>query len=179
MLPKARSSSPSALESCRSRAIPYELDLELVRPDGAVRQVVARGEPLLGPDGKISGMRGTIHDITQRKRAEEIVRRDGERVETLSRIAWRLAERLDLEGVLRVVCDETARAMDVDVAVFSFYDPTSRAFRHGAACGLDAVAEELRSRAKGRARQARGRARRRDRPPGPALPAGIRVRADP
>ena len=118
---------------------PYELDLELVRPDGAVRQVVARGEPMLGPDGKVSGMRGTIQDITLRKRAEEIVRRDGERVETLSRIAWRLAERLDLEGVLQAVCDETARAMGVDVAVFSFYDPASRTFRHGAACGLDVL----------------------------------------
>jgi PAS domain S-box-containing protein len=137
--PESERRLAEAFEACRSRAIPYEIDLELMRPDGAVLQVVARGEPIPGPDGKVSGMRGTIQDITLRKRAEEIVRRDGERVETLSRIAWRLAERLDLEGVLRAVCDETARAMAVDVAVFSFYDPTSRTFRHGAACGLDGL----------------------------------------
>ena len=137
---RKRKAPREAFEACRSRAIPYEsYDLELVRPDGAVRQVVARGEPLPGPDGKVSGMRGTVHDITQRKRAEEIVRRDGERVETLSRVAWRLAERLDLEGVLEAVCEETAEALHVPAAIHSFYDPASRTFRHGAASGLGQV----------------------------------------
>lgn len=125
-----------AVEACRSRLGSWELDLELVRPDGAVRQVVACGEPLLGPDGTLAGMRGTVQDITRRRRAEEIIRCDAERVESLSRIAWRLAERLDLEGVLQAVCSETARAARVEIAVFSFYDPVSRTFRHGAACGL-------------------------------------------
>ncbi|MBK9964113.1 MAG: GAF domain-containing protein [Holophagales bacterium] len=128
-----------ALAACRRSLTPYELDLELVRPDGAVRQVIARGEPLSGPDGSVSGLRGTIQDVSRRRRAEEIVRRDGERVETLSCIAWRLAERLDLESVLLAVCTETARAMHSDAAVFSFYDPASRTFRHGAAIGLGDV----------------------------------------
>lgn len=128
-----------ALASCRVQLTPYELDLELVRPDGEVRQVVACGEPVLGPEGAVSGMRGTVQDITRRKRAEEIVRLDGERVECLSRVAWRLAERIDLEGVLQAVCDETARAMHVDAVVFSFYDPASKTFRHGASRGLGAL----------------------------------------
>ena len=45
LAPESERRLADALESCRSRALPYELDLELVRPDGAVRQVVACGEP--------------------------------------------------------------------------------------------------------------------------------------
>ncbi len=50
---------------------PYEIDLELVRPDGTTRWVEARGEVIRAAGGGIVGLRGTVHDVTERKRAEE------------------------------------------------------------------------------------------------------------
>ncbi len=50
---------------------PYELDLEMVRPDGSRGWITARGEAKRDGNGKITGLHGTAIDITERKRAEE------------------------------------------------------------------------------------------------------------
>jgi signal transduction histidine kinase len=49
----------------------YELDLEMVRPDGTTRWLIARGEALPDGAGRIAYLRGTVKDITDRKRTEE------------------------------------------------------------------------------------------------------------
>ncbi len=50
---------------------PYELECEIVRPDGNHGWIVSRGYPIIDARGKISGLRGTIQDITELKRSEE------------------------------------------------------------------------------------------------------------
>ena len=50
---------------------PYELELEQARTDGKRRWVTARGEITRDESGRIDGLRGTAHDITERKVAEE------------------------------------------------------------------------------------------------------------
>lgn len=50
---------------------PYALDVELVRPDGTKRWIIARGEAMHNSLGLIVGLHGTIQDITERKRYEE------------------------------------------------------------------------------------------------------------
>lgn len=62
--------------------------------------------------------------------------RSPERVEALYRSAGRFSRKLDLEGVLEAVCEETAGALHAPAAIHSFYDQASRTFRHGAASGL-------------------------------------------
>ncbi len=51
---------------------PYELDVEMIG-DGSRRWVTARGEVQRDADGRITGLRGTVQDITERKRAEEVL----------------------------------------------------------------------------------------------------------
>jgi signal transduction histidine kinase len=41
--------------------------------NGGRRWVTARGEAMRNPDGRITGLRGTVQDITARKRAEEML----------------------------------------------------------------------------------------------------------
>ena len=60
-----------AVEAALHTGTPYELDLEMVRPDGTHRWVRARGEAQRDAGGRIAGLRGTVQDITERKRAEE------------------------------------------------------------------------------------------------------------
>ena len=68
----------------------YELDVTALRFDGASIEVTTRGEPVLDTDGRIIGLRGTVQDITTRKRAEEAVRNsercERERAKELSTI---------------------------------------------------------------------------------------------
>src|SRR4029077_16284092 len=51
--------------------ISYELDLEMLRPDGTTRWIKARGEAVGDPRGHVVGLRGTEQDITERKLAQE------------------------------------------------------------------------------------------------------------
>jgi PAS domain S-box-containing protein len=62
-----------AMDRAMKTGMPYELDLELIRPDGTTRWIAARGEAVRDPNNQITKIRGTAQDITERKRdAEEI-----------------------------------------------------------------------------------------------------------
>lgn len=50
---------------------PYELDLEMIRPDGTIRRVIARVEAEHEEDGSLLRLRGTVQDVTEHKRLEE------------------------------------------------------------------------------------------------------------
>jgi PAS domain S-box-containing protein len=54
---------------------PFTFDHRIVRPDGSVRTLNARGEVLLDPDGQVVAMTGTGQDVSERKAIEEELRR--------------------------------------------------------------------------------------------------------
>lgn len=60
-----------AVEEALRTGTAYELELEMVRPDGTKRWVSARGEAQRDTTGRIVRLRGTAQDITERKQAEE------------------------------------------------------------------------------------------------------------
>jgi PAS domain S-box-containing protein len=62
----------AAVENTLATGTAYELDLELVLPDGSKKWVIARGEPRRDATGRIACLRGTVQDITERKRSEEV-----------------------------------------------------------------------------------------------------------
>jgi PAS domain S-box-containing protein len=49
---------------------PYTLELACCRPDGVQAWVEARGEAMRDAVGQLTGLQGTVQDITQRKRAQ-------------------------------------------------------------------------------------------------------------
>ena len=53
---------------------PYEIELEMIGGDGVNRWIIARGEAVRGPDQQVVGLRGTVQDITARRRSEEELR---------------------------------------------------------------------------------------------------------
>lgn len=56
---------------------PYEFDLRIVRPDGDVRYIEARGMPAVrNEQGDIIELFGTVMDVTDRKHIEEKLRRN-------------------------------------------------------------------------------------------------------
>ena len=63
----------TAVEEAMETGEPYQLELELIRPDGVIRWVNAVGGATHDDHGRVEGLYGTVHDITERKRAEDAV----------------------------------------------------------------------------------------------------------
>jgi PAS domain S-box-containing protein len=69
-------------ELCLQTGKPYELELEAHRPDGTKIWVAVRGELVRDEGDRVSKLRGTIQDITERKQAEQIQLRHAAIVES-------------------------------------------------------------------------------------------------
>lgn len=61
----------AAVERTLQSGTPFELDLEIVRATGEPAWIIARGEARRDARGGIARLRGTVQDITERKRSEE------------------------------------------------------------------------------------------------------------
>ena len=57
-----------------SQLEPWATEARIVLPDGAVRWLASRGEPVAGPAGELVSVHGTVQDITERRHAREQVR---------------------------------------------------------------------------------------------------------
>lgn len=69
-VPESWTRLDTAVGLVRSKGTPYELELEMIRPDGSHGWMLARGEAVRGDGGAITAIRGVAIDITERKRAE-------------------------------------------------------------------------------------------------------------
>ena len=78
------------MEVCLEKRLPFSFDHRIVRPDGEVRFMHARGEVLCDEAGTPVRMAGTGQDITARKQIEDEIRRLNADLET--RVAQRTAD---------------------------------------------------------------------------------------
>ncbi len=63
-----------AVEKAIETGAPYQLELELIRPDGSTRWVNAFGGPIYDDHGEVKELHGTVQDITERKLQEEKIK---------------------------------------------------------------------------------------------------------
>ncbi|PSQ88357.1 MAG: hypothetical protein BRD43_04660 [Bacteroidetes bacterium QS_4_64_154] len=87
----------------------YEIEAQLITADGDQRWVRTRGEPQL-EEGEVVRVRGTIRDITERKRQEHSLRNRQEKLEALYETTNQLLQADDREALttlLVTLVDET------------------------------------------------------------------------
>jgi signal transduction histidine kinase/ActR/RegA family two-component response regulator len=59
------------LETAIARGQPYQNEFRILRPDGEVRWVFSRCNPIVGPDGVVERVSGVAVDVSERRRAED------------------------------------------------------------------------------------------------------------
>ena len=65
-----------AVEKCVRTGIGYDMDLPALRGDGSHLWVNTRSEAVRNAGGEVTGMRGMVQDITERKQAESIAKNE-------------------------------------------------------------------------------------------------------
>ncbi|NJN14930.1 MAG: PAS domain-containing protein [Oscillochloris sp.] len=69
-LPDDREKHAQTVERALTYAESYNIELRLLHPNGEVRYIQARGEPLIDLSGRLNRLVGTTLDITERKEVE-------------------------------------------------------------------------------------------------------------
>jgi PAS domain S-box-containing protein len=82
--PDDRPRVQATIERALTDPRPFYFDHRIVRPDGLVRTLHARGEVTLDGQGRVTALSGTGQDVTERKMIEEELRASREQMRQLS-----------------------------------------------------------------------------------------------
>jgi diguanylate cyclase (GGDEF)-like protein/PAS domain S-box-containing protein len=97
---------------------PWQMEYRMLRADGSWRWMSDRGRPRRR-DGRVVGHVGLCIDVTERRRAEELLREREAEQSALRRVATAVAAEADTPTVFSLVAEEVARLLGADGGVVS------------------------------------------------------------
>ena len=115
--PESWTRMSEAMQRAVATGEPYELDLDMVRADGAVRRTHASGAAVRDDRGRVVRLQGTLQDITEQKRAEEALRQSEEALRQTNRKLQQLSRDLlrtqdyERRRIARELHDSTAQLL--------------------------------------------------------------------
>ena len=103
----------------------YDIEYRTVWPDGEVRWIRATGRGMFSNDDLRRAIRfiGTVQDITDAKRAEQVIRDEVDLATMLRRIGAVLTSELEVDRIVQTVTDEATRISGAQFGAF-FYNLT-------------------------------------------------------
>ena len=114
---------------------PTRYEVELLTKDGR-RVPVEIATTLISRFGQPLGVQGVGRDMTERKRAEEEIKRHLNRLTALRAIDVAIASSLDLSLALNVLLDQVTSQLQVDAAAVLLFNPHTQVLELAAARGF-------------------------------------------
>lgn len=93
---------------------PFRFQARIVRPDGSIRHIEARGRARRAADGAVSGLFGTVQDITDQKQLEQLLRSQVQQQRLLASMTQRIRQSLDLDAILSTTVQEVRQFFRAD-----------------------------------------------------------------
>ena len=119
----------------------FSEEYRLVQPDGSTRWVTARGRAVLDDQGNARRFPGVTFDITERRLAEEEIRRAKERRDFIFSLSERLRASGDPGDILYMSAEALGRQLGIDRAGFYRMDGDTIVFGPGWSAGRAPVRE--------------------------------------
>lgn len=124
----------AALRRARHQGEAFNLEIEMLRPSGQRRQVVARGEAVCNAAGEVLRLIGVFHDVTEQRQAEEAARWRNDLLNRIARVGRIGGFELYLDSGELFWTEENYRIHGFDPAqpvsmasTIGHYDPASAA----------------------------------------------------
>jgi PAS domain S-box-containing protein len=101
---------------------PYTIEFRIIRLDGTIRTVEARGEGVIDADGQVVKLFGTIQDVSDRKQLELSLRQQAERERLVGSITQRIHQSLNVSKILDTTVVEVRNLLQADrVLMYQFH----------------------------------------------------------
>jgi PAS domain S-box-containing protein len=112
-----------------------DFEFEIRRKDGELRTLLESSIAVRDASGNVTAFQGFVLDITERKRAEQEIRRRNRELLVLNSIAETLTESMDLSDSLHRTLRQLAELFGLDVSSLYLFDPEGGSLRRIAAVG--------------------------------------------
>lgn len=112
-----------------------DFEFEMRRKDGEIRTVLESSIAVKDTDGNVTAYQGFLLDITERKRAEQEIRRRNRELLVLNSIGQTLMESMDLGDSLHRTLRQMAELFSLDACALYLFDEAGTKIRRVAAVG--------------------------------------------
>jgi PAS domain S-box-containing protein len=112
-----------------------DFEFEMKRKDGEIRTVLESSIAVKDADGNVTAYQGFLLDITERKRAEQEIRRRNRELLVLNSIGQTLTESMDLSDSLHRTLRQMAELFSLDACALYLFEEEGTKIRRVAAVG--------------------------------------------
>ena len=124
--PEDRRRLEEAVDAIRAAHEPFSIDHRIIRPDGTERIVHQEMEVVLDAASHPVRIRGTVQDITERKRVEDELARLLDQELALARIGQALVSEVELGRIAEVVIEQSLHSLGADAIGLWLAEPERR-----------------------------------------------------